>query len=76
MSTPLHLLPWQRSAAGRSIRARYAGLHISLWRRTQGGPINFTIRGTLPAESVTSTREAMAYVWERLLRHLGERRAA
>ena len=73
--TPLHDLDWQRAASGRSIRTRYRGLHISIWRRPQGGPLHFTISGTLPAE-ITATREAMSALWDLLLQHVQHRRAA
>jgi len=64
--TPLHDLAWERSASGRSLRTRYKTLHISLWRRPQGGALNFTISGTLPAE-ITTVREAIGYLWTKLL---------
>lgn len=70
-STPLHDLTWTRSASGRALRTRYKSLHVSLWRRPQGGPLSFTISGTLPAE-ITSTGAAIALLWDRLVRHLAK----
>jgi hypothetical protein len=73
--TPLHLQPWRRSESGRSIRTSYGGLHVSIWRRPQVGPLRFTISGTFPAD-ITSTREAMTALWDLMLQHVQHRRAA
>ena len=71
-STPrtiLHNQDWQCSASGNAIRTRYRRLHVSIWRRPQGGPLHFTVSGTFPP-AVTGTREAIGYLWRRLLRHV------
>jgi hypothetical protein len=68
-SSPLHESQWSRSASGRALRTQYRSLHISIWRRPQGGPLEFTISGRMP-ERVTTTTEAIALLWDRLVRHL------
>jgi len=67
--TPLHDLPWTRSASGNAFRTRYRGLHVSIWRRPQGGTLHFTISGTLPA-SVDTTSQAIALLWRKLFQHV------
>jgi hypothetical protein len=72
--TPLHDRDWTRSASGRALRTQYRSLHISIWRRPQGGPLQFTISGRMP-ERITTTTEAIALLWDRLVRHLGREAA-
>ncbi len=68
--TPLHAATWRRSASGLAVRAAWRGLHLSVWRRPQGGPYHFTISGAFPA-SVETTTAAIAYLWRRVLSRLG-----
>ncbi len=70
--TPLDDLTWSRSASGLDIRTTYRGLHLSVWRRPQGGAYQFTISGSLPA-SMTTGAAAMTFVWQRVLRHIDAR---
>lgn len=67
--TPLHDVTWTRSASGRAVRARYRSLHVSVWRRPQGGALHFTVSGTFPP-SITNAAEAIGYLWNRLLSRL------
>ena len=73
--TPLHDSEWTRSASGLAIRTTYRNLHVSIWRRPQGGPYRFTLSGALPP-TVTSTGEAVGFLWRTVLQHLPNRRAA
>jgi len=70
--TPLHDLDWQRSASGNAIRTSFGPLHVSIWHRPQGGSYRFTISGALPA-SVSTTAEAIAFLWTRILCHIKQR---
>jgi hypothetical protein len=73
--TRAHDLDWHRSASGLAIRTVWYGFHLSIWRRPQGGPYHFTVSGTLPA-SISTTGEAIGFVWDRLLSRIGRGAAA
>ena len=67
-------LTWQRSASGLAIRTRYRGLHVSVWRRPQGGAYQVTVSGSLPA-TIVSTAQATRFVADTILRCLDDRKA-
>jgi hypothetical protein len=68
--TPLHDEHWTRSASGLAIRTRVRGLHLSIWRRPQGGPYRFTLSGALPA-GITGTTEAVTFLWQNVVSRIG-----
>jgi hypothetical protein len=68
--TRLHDLAWTRSAKGYSIFTRWRGMHLSIYSRPNEETYRFRIDGAFPV-AVTSTHEAVGFLWRRLLSRFG-----
>ena len=73
--TPLHDQAWKHAKSGDAIYTTWRGFHLSVYRRRNSERLRFRLDGAFPVR-ITSTREAIGYLWEKLLRRLAGEGAA
>lgn len=67
--TPLHAQDWKRARSGDAIYTTWRTFHLSVYRRRNSERLRFRLDGAFPVR-ITSTTEAIAFLWERLLSRL------